>query len=166
MRKKININHIDAIIFDFDGVLTDNRVYLNENGIEFVSCNRADGIGLNVLKKLVKHIFILSSEKNKVTKQRAKKLKINAITGCDNKSKELLRLSIKNKFNLKNTIYVGNDLNDFNAMKQCGYRVCPADSHLRIKKISNILLKTNGGCGIVRELAENILNIDILKYLK
>ena len=55
----MNIDNIDAIVFDFDGVLTDNFVYLNQEGMESVACSRADGLAFDVLHKLKKPAFIL-----------------------------------------------------------------------------------------------------------
>ncbi|MDA7485766.1 hypothetical protein N9A31_00325 [Candidatus Pelagibacter ubique] len=73
--KKISINDLDALIFDFDGVLTDNRVHLDQEGNEWASCNRSDGLAFDVLRKFKKHIYIISTEKNKIVAACAKKLK-------------------------------------------------------------------------------------------
>ena len=62
-------------------------------------------------------------------------------------------------------MYIGNDLNDYSAMKICGFRVCPNDSHVKIRKLAQIRLKNNGGEGVVREIVEDLLNIDFLKYI-
>ena len=68
---KISIDNIDAFVFDFDGVLTNNLVQMDENGTESVSCSRADGLAFDVLKKLNKPAYILSTEKNLVVSWRA-----------------------------------------------------------------------------------------------
>jgi|TARA_B110000259_G_scaffold159512_1_gene182558 YrbI family 3-deoxy-D-manno-octulosonate 8-phosphate phosphatase len=162
---KIYIKKIEAFFFDFDGVITDNLVYVDEKGKESVSCSRADGLAFDVLRKLNKPSFIISTEKNSVVKIRANKLKIPVFQGVLNKVEVIKKVAYKNKYNHENILYVGNDLNDYNAMKFCGYSVCPADSHTKIKKISNIILKSNGGNGAVRELLEDILNIDFVKVL-
>jgi len=70
-----------------------------------------------------------------------------------------------NGFCFENALYLGNDLNDYLAMKLCGFRVCPADSHSKIKEISNIILNKKGGDGVVRELVEEVLAIDFIKTL-
>ena len=87
---KISLSDIDLIFFDFDGVLTNNMVHLDENGKEFVSCNRADGIAFDVLRKLKKPAYILSTEKNLVVTARANKLKIPALQGVSDKVDELV----------------------------------------------------------------------------
>ena len=163
--KKIKIDDLDALIFDFDGVLTDNRVHLDQNGNEWVSCNRSDGLAFAVLKKLKKPTYIISTEKNKVVAARARKLKIPVLFGIKNKFEVLKKLSIKKKFNLDKTLYVGNDLNDYEALKLCGYSACPSDSHKKIKKISTFKLDAKGGSGVVRELLEEILGLDFLKVI-
>ena len=103
----MDINKIDAFIFDFDGVLTDNKVLVNENGMEWVSCSRADGLAFDVLRKLNKPSYILSTEKNMVVSARAEKLKISVIQGTDNKVESIKELAIRNNFELSNILYVG-----------------------------------------------------------
>jgi YrbI family 3-deoxy-D-manno-octulosonate 8-phosphate phosphatase len=164
-QKEILLNNIDAFIFDFDGVLTNNLVYLNQEGVESVACSRADGLAFDVLRKLDKSVFILSTENNSVVTMRAKKLKVPVMQGVDNKVESIKKLVNKNNYNLKNILYVGNDLNDYLVMQLCGYSICPADSHPKIKEISDIVLKTNGGNGVVRELLENIIGLDFIKIL-
>ena len=161
----MNINNIDAFVFDFDGVLTNNLVYLNQEGVESVVCSRADGLAFDVLRKLKKPTFILSTEKNSVVTMRAKKLKIQALQGIKNKADALSSLSESKGYDLGRILYVGNDLNDFNVMKICGYTACPMDSHIKIKELSNIVLNTRGGEGVVRELLEEVLNLDFIKIL-
>ena len=162
---KILLDNIDAFIFDFDGVLTNNLVQMDENGRESVSCSRADGLAFDVLKKLGKPAYILSTEKNPVVAARAKKLMIPAIQGVTNKMEAIKKLATDNNYSLKNILYVGNDLNDYLVMQLCGYSACPADSHSKIKSVSSIILSTNGGDGIVRELLEEVLNLDFIKIL-
>lgn len=163
--KKIELDDLDALIFDFDGVLTDNKVHLDQNGNEWVSCNRSDGLAFIVLEKIKKPTYIISTEKNKVVAARAKKLKTPVLFGIQNKFEALKKLSIKKRFNLNKTLYVGNDLNDYEALKLCGYSACPSDSHKKIKKISTFQLDAKGGSGVVRELLEEILGLDLLKVI-
>jgi len=161
----IQFDDIDAFIFDFDGVLTNDLVYVDQNGIETVCCSRADGLAFDVLKKLEKSVYILSTEKNSVVTARASKLNIEALQGVDDKAEQIKQLTREKKINLKNILYVGNDLNDFLAMNLCGYSACPSDSHNLIKENSDIVLKKKGGNGIVRELIEEVFKLDIIKIL-
>ena len=154
-----------VFVFDFDGVLTNNLVHLSQDGQEWVSCSRADGLAFDVLRKLKIPAYILSTEKNLVVTERAKKLKIQAMQGVSDKVKAIKIFSTENKYKLDRVLYVGNDLNDYEAMKLCGYSVCPSDSHNKIKKIADIVLKTQGGKGVVRELVEDVFEIDLIKIL-
>ena len=161
----LSLEDIDLFIFDFDGVLTDNLVYLDQNGIEAVSCSRADGLAFDVLRKLKKPVYILSTEKNTVVSTRAKKLGVPVLQSIENKEEALRDFVSRQDYQLANILYVGNDLNDYKVMKICGFTACPADSHEKIKQISTIVLKTNGGLGVVRELLEDVLNLDFIEIL-
>ena len=162
---KISLDNVDVFIFDFDGVLTNNFVQIDEDGNESVRCSRADGLAFDVLRKLKKTVYIISTEKNPVVTARAEKLKIPVLQGIDNKMKSIKDLADREQFNLKNILYVGNDINDFQAMQLCGYTACPSDSHKKIKELSNIVLNNRGGDGVVRELLEEVLGLDIINIL-
>jgi 3-deoxy-D-manno-octulosonate 8-phosphate phosphatase (KDO 8-P phosphatase) len=159
------IDNIDAFIFDFDGVLTNNLVYVDADGHEFVSCSRSDGLAFDVLRKLKKPSFIISTESNSVVKARAKKLKIPVFQGVKNKVNILNNLVNSHGYSFDKIAYIGNDLNDFQVMKLCGLRICPSDSHNEIKKIANVVLKTKGGHGVVREILEENFKLNFLKIL-
>lgn len=161
----MTLDDVDVFVFDFDGVLTNNMVYLDQNGKESVSCSRGDGLAFDVIRKLKKSAYILSTEKNTVVGARAKKLKITAIQGVENKVSGIQEIVRKENCSLEKILYIGNDLNDYRVMKICGFSACPADSHYKIKQISNIVLKTNGGYGVVRELLEDALGLDFIEIL-
>jgi len=161
----ILLENIHAFVFDFDGVLTNNMVMTCQDGKEFVLCNRSDGLAFDVLNKLKKPAYILSTETNPVVKARAKKLKISSIQGVQNKESSIINLTEQYGYSLKNIMYVGNDINDYKVMQLCGYSACPSDSHPMIKSISNIILDSKGGGGVARELLEKELNINFYKVL-
>jgi N-acylneuraminate cytidylyltransferase len=96
---------------------------------------------------------------------RANKLKTPAIQGVDDKLVSINELAKEKGYELSRLFYVGNDLNDFWAMKNCGYTACPSDSHPEIKKLATFQLKTNGGRGVMREILEDILKLDFLEIL-
>ncbi|MDB4037934.1 HAD hydrolase family protein [Candidatus Thioglobus sp.] len=160
-----SIDNIDAFVFDFDGVLTNNFVYLDQSGIESVRCSRGDGLAFDLLRKINKPAYILSTETNSVVTARAKKLKIEAIQGVLSKEKAINGLAETKGFDLNKICYVGNDLNDYGVMKLCGYSACPSDSHPLIKEIATFNLTTKGGYGVVRELLEKIMQIDFINIL-
>jgi len=150
-------NAIKLIIYDFDGVMTDNKVYIDEIGKEMVQVNRADGLGVSEIKKLHIDQVIVSTERNSVVAARAKKLDISCIHGIDDKRNVILEFCTKKNIDLKNVAFVGNDINDLNAMKLVGFLFCPADAHESIKQLSVYVLKTKGGNGVIREIFD-ILN--------
>jgi 3-deoxy-D-manno-octulosonate 8-phosphate phosphatase (KDO 8-P phosphatase) len=162
----LRIERLDAIFFDFDGVLTDNKVYISQNGSESVCCSRADGLAFDVLRKTNLRLFIISRETSPVVKARAAKLKISAAQTVTSKVDLCRQLARKEKFSLRRALFVGNDLNDYDAMRLCGYSACPADSHPAIKKIAQIVLKTKGGQGVVSEVLEDVLGVDIIARLR
>ncbi len=164
-KNSLNFKNPDAIIMDFDGVLTNNKVIINQKGEESVECSRSDGLAIEILNKLKIKIFILSTEKNKVVKERAKKLKVQCFNSVIDKQKAIISLSKKQNINLSRSIYIGNDVNDLLAMKECKVKICPKDSHPAIKKIANFITVSSGGNGVIREVVEKILKIDIVKFL-
>ena len=161
----LDIKKIELIVFDFDGVLTNDKVLVDQNGIESVVCSRSDGLGFDVLKILEKSTYIISTELNMVVSKRAEKLGIPVLQGVQNKKDIVKKLSKEKKINFSNILFVGNDLNDYHAMKFCGYSVCPSDSHPVIKDLASYVLKTKGGDGVVRELLEEVFKLNILKIL-
>ena len=161
----INIENIDLIVFDFDGVLTDNKVIIDQNGNENVICSRSDGLGFDVLKKLGKSACIISSEKNLVVSARAKKLNVPVLQEVIDKAHVIKNLSEEKNVKLSKILFIGNDLNDYYAMQLCGYSACPSDSHPKIKDIASFVLKTKGGNGVLRELLEEVFKLDILAIL-
>ena len=103
--KNLSIKTIDVLIFDFDGVLTDNKVHIDKNGSEFVICNRSDGLGFEAIKKLNKPTFILSSEKNLVVTARANKLDVPVIQGISNKLAALEKIVYEKSYIFKSILY-------------------------------------------------------------
>lgn len=161
----IKFNNVDAFIFDCDGVLTNNCVYVDEHGKETVRFSRADGLAFNALRKLDKPTYILSSEKNPVVSARAKKLRIDAIQGVEDKMIAIEDLAMKNNFDIQQIVYVGNDINDYDVLRNVGISVCPSDSHDMVKSISLINLYSKGGEGIVRELLERVFDLNLKEIL-
>jgi len=161
----MDIDDVDLIVLDFDGVLTDNSVYVDSTGNETVKCSRADGLAFDVLKILNKPVFIFSTEKNNVVVARAGKLGVEVLNGVGDKKTVLKKYCYDNEYSLDRVLYVGNDINDYEAMKLCGYSICPADSHRDIKRISNTVLTLSGGCGVIREILEDIMCLNFIEIL-
>ena len=149
-------NDIKLIIFDFDGVFTNNKVIVSESGVESVICNRSDGIGLSRLREIGVNSYIVSTEKNPVVLKRAEKLKINCYNDVSDKSKIVKEISMVEKVDLKNVCFVGNDINDIPALKICGFPVGVKDSYDEIKPYIKFTTKNKGGEGAVREICDLI----------
>ncbi len=150
--KDIDINKISLIVYDFDGVMTDNTVHVDQNGIESVIVNRSDGYAVARIRDLGVKQIILSTEKNPVVVKRAEKLIIPVISGVDDKKTILCQYCCENQINLSEVLYVGNDLNDYDAMVCVGYPCCPCDAEIEIKSISIWVSTCNGGHGVIRDL--------------
>ena len=155
--KKIN-REIKLIIFDFDGVMTDNTALVDSEGKEYVKVSREDGLSLNLLKKKGFEILVLSSEKNKVVKARCKKLNLEYFNGVGKKINCLKQILKQKKISPLNVIYVGNDLNDLECMNYVGFAIAVNDADERIIKASDLKLKKKGGEGVVKEIY-NLLNL-------
>ena len=164
-KEKVKLDEIDVFVFDFDGVLTNNKVYLDKSGKEFVSCSRSDGLAFDVLRLLKKPCFILSTETNPVVRARANKLKVKCFQGVKNKLTGLKEIIQKLNFDRKRVFFVGNDINDYHVMEFCGFSACPQDSHKKIKDIATFKCKTKGGEGVLQEILESIFEIDFLEVL-
>ena len=162
----LSLNDVDLFVFDFDGVMTDNSFCLNENGEESVRLSRSDGLAISILHKLNKEMLILSSESNPVVSIRAKKLLLEVKQGSTDKKKTLDNYCYKKNISLDRVIYIGNDLNDYFAIKSCRFSACPYDSHKKIKDIVTYNLSTRGGYGVIRDLIENVFEIDLVKILE
>jgi len=154
----MDLTKITAIFFDFDGVFTDNTVYVSQNGIETVRCNRADGLGISLLHKENIRMAIISSEDNLVVSERAAKLNLPVYQGCGDKAVFLEEFLKKEKIDPEHAAFIGNDINDLNAMRLFKYKICPADSHPDILACANIKLNASGGNGAVREFCEMIIS--------
>ncbi len=145
---------VRLIAFDFDGVFTDNAVYVDQNGIESVRCWRSDGLGLRKLEEIGIKPIILSTEANPVVMKRSEKLHIDCIHGSLDKHKDLSLLLDKLQLKFTETAFVGNDINDLECLKAV---VCPIivhDAHPDVTEYAVYKTKTPGGYGAVREVCD------------
>jgi len=143
---------ITYLFIDFDGVLTDNFVYVNSQGEEMVRCSRSDGIGIQKLKDKGITVCILSTETNPVVRKRAEKLNVYCLQGVSDKLKALKEMDCEPwAVDLSKTAFMGNDLNDLEAMQAVGISIAPADARPEIREIAKYVTKARGGSGAVRE---------------
>ena len=156
--KKIDCKRIKLIISDFDGVLTDNRVLVDEDGREAVFVNRSDGLAVGMLRKAGIEFIILSTEKNPVVSARARKLNVDCYQGCGNKAQMIKDIITQKELTPENVMYIGNDVNDYEAMLIAGIKAAPSDAYEEIQEIADIITDARGGMGVIRELINVILN--------
>ena len=151
-----------SFFYDFDGVMTNNKAYLNQNGIESVQIHRSDGLAVREIAKLDLLQIIVSTEENQVVSQRAKKLGIPCLQDISDKKKSVIKFCKENNLSLSSIAFVGNDINDKDVMQEVSLSICPADAHSSIRQISDIVLKTKGGDGVIREILDLILQNKII----
>jgi YrbI family 3-deoxy-D-manno-octulosonate 8-phosphate phosphatase len=148
------IPRIRLVVFDFDGVFTNNMVYVSEDGTEWVRCSRADGLGLKLLKKLNIAARILSTEPNPVVLKRSQKLKIACDHGCEDKKARLLEIIDDHGIRLDEVAFVGNDINDLECLDCVGLPIAVADAYPEVLEKASYITKFKGGHGAVREVCE------------
>jgi YrbI family 3-deoxy-D-manno-octulosonate 8-phosphate phosphatase len=148
---------LQALVMDFDGVHTDDRVLVDQDGREAVLCNRRDGLGLEQLRETGLKMLVLSKEQNPVVQARCKKLGLPCLSGIDAKLPALERWCAEQRVSLAHTVYVGNDVNDSECLAAVGCGVAVADAHPEAKRRARFVLERSGGQGALRELCELIL---------
>lgn len=149
--------HVEGLALDFDGVFTDNRVYVSGDGTELVVCHRGDGLGLAELRARGVPIVVISSESNPVVRVRTQKLGLECIQVSGDKAEALRRWAAENHRNLNNVVYIGNDINDIPCLKLAGFPVVPADAHPAVKPYARFVLRQSGGWGAIREMCDLII---------
>ncbi len=150
---------VKLIVSDFDGVITDNRVWTDENGKETVVASRSDSMRVRDLRERGIEVMILSSEPNPVVRARAGKMGVESVQGVDIRSKgeALKKLLIEKNVDASQVIYIGNDLNDLPCFEIAGWAVAVADAYPEVLRAADHVLSRAGGHGAVRELCELVL---------
>ena len=150
---------VKLIVSDFDGVVTDNRVWTDENGKETVAASRSDSMHIRTLRERGVEVMILSSEPNPVVQARAAKMGVDAVHGIDirGKGEALTKLLAERNVEPANVVYVGNDLNDLPCFEIAGWAVAVADAYPEVLQAADYVLSKPGGHGAVRELCELVL---------
>ncbi len=148
------IRKIRLIAFDFDGVFTDNMVYVFEDGREAVRCSRGDGMGLQKLKRLGIETMIISTEQNPVVSARARKLRIRCVQNCPDKHAELEKITREMGISLAEVAFVGNDINDEACLMCVGMPIVVQDGHPDVLPLARYRTQKPGGNGAVREICD------------
>jgi len=147
------------LVLDFDGVLTDNFVYVDQHGVESVRCSKEDGMGIALVRKAGVEVVILSSEENAVVQRRAEKLRIPCISAVADKLAAFRRLLVEHGVTAADVIFVGNDVNDLGCLREAGCGLVVADAHPDARAAADGALTRPGGQGAVRELCDAILAV-------
>lgn len=150
-------SRIEGIVFDFDGVFTDDCVLVDEHGAEAVRCSRRDGMGIEMLRSAGLPMIVLSKERNPVVARRCEKLRLDYLQGQESKIGALEAWIGERGLEAKHVVYVGNDINDIECMAAVGCAVAPANAHPKALAAASVVLRCDGGKGAIRELADMIL---------
>lgn len=152
------IRRVRLVAFDFDGVFTDNTVYVTDDGRESVRCWRGDGLGLRALERLGLSTVIVSTETNAVVQHRSKKLAIRCFNGCEDKLAVLTGVAEELGITLDEVAFVGNDINDLACLSAVGLPMIVADAHPSVSASARYRTIALGGRGAVREICDLITN--------
>ncbi len=149
--------HLRLVVFDFDGVMTDNTVTVLSDGSEAVRCDRGDGWGIRQLRELHIPMIVLSTEEDPVVRRRCDKLKLESIQGRGDKEAALRELLTERAIQPESVAYVGNDVNDLGCLRLVGLPVAVGNAHPDVLRASSIVLKRPGGRGAVREFCDVVI---------
>ncbi len=150
------LERVRFTVFDFDGVFTDNRVWVNERGEEMLAFTRSDGLGLRRLDEVGVRYLIVSTEPNPIVGARAEKLRVDCVQGVDDKLAVVRERTEAAGVPLEAVAYVGNDVNDADCLRAVGMPVVPADAWPEVKPLARWVLSRPGGAGCVREFCDGV----------
>jgi len=148
---------VKLLALDFDGVLTDDRVLVDQNGVESVRCHRGDGLGIERARRAGIRVVVISKEKNPVVAARCAKLRVQCLQGIDNKLPQLQALAAELDLDQEEILYVGNDINDLDCIHWAGVSAAPADARDEARKAVTWVCTKKGGHGAVREVCDRLL---------
>ena len=159
MKKEIDLSNIKLLVCDVDGVLTDGGMYYDMQGNEWKKFNTRDGKGIELIRKVGIKVMFLTSENNAIVDRRAKKLHVDfCFMGIKEKHQFLNGFFAKNMgFSYDTTAYIGDDVNDLDAMLIAGVTACPSDAVQSVTAKADYICTNSGGNEAVREFAEKIL---------
>lgn len=154
-----SVRQLRFIAFDFDGVITDNSVYVFEDGREAACCSRFDSMGLEELRKLGIEMCVISKEVNPVVGARCTKLGLPYVQGCDEKQGVLLEMLEERGLQLEQAAFVGNDINDISCLEVVGLPIVVQDSHPDVIPYGRYRTRLLGGRGAVREVCDLVVSV-------
>ncbi|MHB1481534.1 MAG: KdsC family phosphatase, partial [Bellilinea sp.] len=149
--------NVKLVVFDFDGVMTDNRVWVDADGHEFIAAYRSDSMGLHALREAGVESIVISTETDKAVEARCRKIGIEVMQGVKDKAGRLKNYLEEHGIDPARVVYVGNDINDLPCFPLVGCAVAVADAQPDVLREADLILSRNGGFGAVREICERIL---------
>lgn len=153
-------SEIKYFIIDVDGTMTDGSVYYDNNGNEWKKFNTKDGLGLLAIKQVGMKAIILTGRNSQATARRMEELSIQYVfQNVKNKRKFLNDFMKEHHIKKEQVAYIGDDLNDYEAMKLAGFRACPSDACEEVKNFSIYISSQKGGDGAVRDVIGHVLKI-------
>lgn len=152
------VMNIKMLVLDVDGTLTDGKIYIGSQGELMKAFNVKDGLGIVKLQTQNIVPVIITGRISGIVEQRAKELGITEVhQGIEDKVKVLRQIADKYQYDLKELAYIGDDENDIESMKLCGFVGCPRDAVDSVIQIADFVCKRNGGEGAVREFIDYLL---------
>jgi len=153
------IQRVRVVGFDFDGVFTDNAVYVFQDGREAVRCSRSDGLGLRQLEAVGVTPVIVSTETNPVVTERSRKLRVRCVQGCDDKLASFAAVLDELGLGFEAAAFVGNDINDLACLRRVGLPIAVADAWPDLQGVVRYQTARRGGEGAVREVCNLIAGL-------
>lgn len=145
---------MQLLVLDFDGVMTDNRVLVSEDGTEAVWCHRGDGWGISAVRHAGVEPVVVSTEKNVVVSARCKKLNLLCVQGCEDKVAAVQKLAAERNLGRDQVAFVGNDVNDLDVLRWVGVPIVVADAEPAVLPHARLTTVRRGGYGAVREICD------------
>lgn len=152
-----SLRTVRLLVLDFDGVLTDNRVIVHQDGTESVACHRGDGMGMQMLMRSGVDLFVLSKQKNPVVRARCETLGVPFQQSTEHKLPALRAILDERGLAREQVAYMGNDVNDLDALEHAGISLAPADAEAEVLAMVDAVTTRPGGFGAVREVCDRML---------
>ena len=155
---KQKLENIKLLAMDVDGTLTDKGVFYSVDGIALKRFSVHDGMGIQLLHQSDIETLVISSDESEIIVKRADKLKIaHRVVAARRKSVEITKILLSCDITFQQVAYIGDDINDIEAMGMCGFSACPSDATDEVKKVVDFISDFRGGDGAVRQICEMIL---------
>ena len=150
------LQNLKLIAFDFDGIFTDSKVTVNQDGIESITCSKRDSMGLNELRRVGMKMCVISKEQNKVVAIRCQKLNLECLIGIDNKLVEFKKIIQREGLTPDQVAFMGDDINDLECMEYAGLSFTVSGGDKKCKAIADHTTIPDGGNGAIREVCDLI----------